>query len=275
MPTLAMRHSSGRAGEERPVMGRTFPVKRLPDCRAMLNIGCGTKMDWQWNNVDYSPYARLAHHPFVASLLHRVGLLSHERYETLALVDPSIVNWNLLHGIPFKDNTFDVVYHSHFLEHIDRDYAPCILKECHRVLKRDGSLRNVVPDLYSAVMFYVSSVVQLENGDQSSLKRHQEAIDGLFEQMVRRQPSGAKLQRGWVRVIERLFRGDAVAAGEVHRWMYDKHSLERLLSQAGFREVTVATPFSSRIHGWSEFELDLNGDGTVYKAYSLYMEAIK
>jgi hypothetical protein len=124
-------------------------------------------------------------------------------------------------------------------------------------------------------MRYVASVGQLENGYQWAVEQHREAIEGLFEQMVRRQSSGTKVQRGWVRVIERLFRGDAVAAGEVHRWMYDKHSLERLLSQAGFKEITVATPFLSRIRGWSEFKLDLKGDGTEYKASSLYMEGLK
>src|SRR4051812_49262715 len=116
-------------------MGARFPIKRLADGRAMLNLACGTKMDWGWNNLDFSPYALLARKEWLARGLKAAGLLSGERQDRLRQTDPSIIRWDLRKGIPFEANVFDVVYHSHFLEHIDPQFAPPLLKECHRVLK--------------------------------------------------------------------------------------------------------------------------------------------
>jgi|GEM_PF-6941157 len=40
-------------------MNQRFVVKRLPDGRAMLNLGCGTRMHHGFNNLDFSPYVFL------------------------------------------------------------------------------------------------------------------------------------------------------------------------------------------------------------------------
>jgi sulfur carrier protein ThiS len=63
--------------------------------------------------------------------------------------------------------------------------------------------------------------------------------------------------------------------GEVHKWMYDRYSLARALAQAGFEKTTVASASNSRIPKWTQFNLDTEPDGTVYKPDSLYMEAIR
>src|SRR5687768_11717320 len=115
-------------------MSSRFRIKPLADGRAMLNVACGTRMHWDWNNLDFSPYALLARKPWLAALMKRAGLLSAERQERLTGIDPTIIRWDLRRGIPFAADSFDVVYHSHFLEHIDPQYAPGLLKECHRVL---------------------------------------------------------------------------------------------------------------------------------------------
>src|SRR5215203_2408233 len=95
----------------------------------MLNIGCGTKMHTAWTNLDFSPYALLAHHPVAAAWLHDRGVLSKGRYDRLAGVDREIVRWDTRRGLPSAVNTFDVVYHSHFLEHVDREAVPPLLRE--------------------------------------------------------------------------------------------------------------------------------------------------
>ena len=63
--------------------------------------------------------------------------------------------------------------------------------------------------------------------------------------------------------------------GEVHLWMYDRHSLARALRGAGFRDTRVVGAAESRIPGWAGYHLDTDPDGTVYKPDSLYMEASK
>src|SRR6266545_4331482 len=143
-------------------MRRPTSVKRLPDGRAMLNVGCGTRMHWGWNNLDFSPYALLAHHPRLADTLHERSVLSDHRYEQLRAVDPDIVRWDLRRGIPYADGTFDAVYHSHFLEHVDREVVPSVLRENLRVLKPTGVLRVVVPDLRQLAERYLEAAEALD-----------------------------------------------------------------------------------------------------------------
>jgi SAM-dependent methyltransferase len=256
-------------------MNTRFPVKRLPDGRAMLNLACGTRMHHGWNNVDFSPYARLARRPALTWLLGASGFLSEERKRRLAEVDPQIIAWDLRRGIPFPPESFEAVYHSHFLEHIDQSCALGLLQQCHTVLKPDGIVRVVVPDLEFLVNDYVCAVDRLKKHSEASLGHHQVAVAGLFDQMVRCESTGTTLQKPGVRYVERLVRGNAADTGELHRWMYDAFSLGDLLAKAGFRNLQRHTATSSSIKGWAEFHLDNNQDGSAYKPESLYMEGFK
>jgi hypothetical protein len=64
-------------------------------------------------------------------------------------------------------------------------------------------------------------------------------------------------------------------AGEVHQWMYDRYSLAKLMSDVGFKNPLAQTATSSRIAGWTAFNLDTQSDGAVVKPDSMYMEAIR
>lgn len=253
-----------------------FRLKLLEDGRAALNLGCGTRMHRSWNNLDFSLSILLSRHPAISNILRKLGVLSQERYEKLLRVAPDAIYWNLAKGIPFADDTLDIVYHSHVLEHFDRELAPEILKECFRVLKRNGIIRVVVPNLQILINKYNASVTLLQqNKSEAALEHHYQAIYDLFEQMVRREMAGTQQQRKVVRRLENLVRGDASQTGEIHRWMYDSYSLEKLLAQVGFKDIRVQTPFTSRIAGWTSFNLDTDADGTIDKPDSLYMEGVK
>ena len=64
-------------------------------------------------------------------------------------------------------------------------------------------------------------------------------------------------------------------SGEVHHWMYDRFSLARELTVAGFHEPIVRSASESAIPDWSRFCLDVQSDGTINKPDLLFMEAIK
>jgi hypothetical protein len=69
---------------------------------------------------------------------------------------------------------------------------------------------------------------------------------------------------------EGLFR----RSGQVHLWMYDRLSLERLLEEVGFIEVRICQADESRIGQFNSFNLDtLNG--RTRKPDSLFMEAVR
>ena len=256
-------------------MRRAFPIKTLPDGRAMLNLGCGVRADHGWTNIDFSPVARLARHKSIARVARRVGIISEERWDRLMQVQPDIVIHDLRRGIPFPDGTFDAVYHSHLLEHLDRDLAPAFVANCYRVLKSGGTLRVAVPDLMQLANRYLSATSLLEENGEFASAEYTRVTEDLFDQMVRKEASGTRLQRPLIRAVERFLRGDAAKIGELHRWMYDKYSLGALLSAAGFRDVRTQVLPESRIDAWSEFHLDTNEDGTVYKPGSLYMEGVR
>jgi len=250
-------------------------LKLTKDNRLMLNIACGSRTHPEWNNVDFSPIVFFVRHLKVTRILRRINIISQDRFERILSIDPEIMYHNFLGGIPWKDNTFDVIYHSHFLEHLDRHNAKGFLMECRRSLREGGILRVVIPDLSRLIDDYNTTFNFMKQPDNFSLDKHKESIYNLFYQMVDLQLSGVKQQRKMIGFFENILRGNTLTAGEAHLWMYDKYTLESLLFEAGFREVKLKQPDSSDIADWNSFKLDINSDGSVYKEESLYMEAIK
>jgi len=64
-------------------------------------------------------------------------------------------------------------------------------------------------------------------------------------------------------------------SGEVHQWMYDEHSLKKLLRSAGFTDPVKKAVTDSAIQGFGMFHLDVLPDGSIRKPDSFYMEAIR
>jgi len=256
-------------------------VKAMRDGRVMLNCACGPTSHPEWNNIDFFAYARLKQHPFLIHLLDRLGFISEVRIERLSTIDPGIVFWDLRKGIPYDDQIFDVVYHSHFLEHLERDSALWFMKECYRVLKPNGSLRVVVPDLELLVKRYMSTLSQLSlpgyEKDNDIFAGHVQNVDHLIGQMVVLMKLGTEEQKRLVRWTERLVRGDGKESRELgrHRWMYDRFTLKDLLGSVGFTDVRVEESQTSRVEGWRSFNLDTTEDGTLRKWDSLFIEGTR
>lgn len=57
----------------------------------------------------------------------------------------------------FKNNTFDLVYSSHVLEHFQRDKTEEVLSEWARVTKKDGTIRLSVPSFENLIKIYNKS----------------------------------------------------------------------------------------------------------------------
>jgi predicted SAM-dependent methyltransferase len=84
-------------------------------------------------------------------------------------------------------------------------------------------------------------------------------------------PEEVYLAKGVGDMEEMKFR----STGEIHRWMYDRISLKRLLLETGFRDIRVCRPAESRIPGFAGYHLDTDAEGKVRKPDSLFMEAVK
>jgi predicted SAM-dependent methyltransferase len=64
-------------------------------------------------------------------------------------------------------------------------------------------------------------------------------------------------------------------SGEVHQWAYDKYSLERVFTNAGFSQVAKCEHGKSRIPDWESYHLEVGETGLVEKPDLLVMEAVK
>lgn len=124
-----------------------------------LNLGCGHRFHSQWTNVDFRSAAK------------------------------EVISHDLSQGIPFSNNSFDVVYHSHVLEHFSKVQAKFFLKECYRVLRPQGILRVVVPDLEQIARLYLET---LENTNHSShfKDNYEWILIELLDQIVRTSSGG-------------------------------------------------------------------------------------
>jgi SAM-dependent methyltransferase len=224
----------------------------------IYNLGCGTRAHPACVNVDWSIHLRLRK-------LH-LAWLAGDRAGKIRALPPDIVVHDLRKGIPAHDATADVVYHSHVLEHIDREAAPGFMAEIHRVLKPGGIQRVVVPDFEHLARRYVEAF-----GGEG----HEARVADMIEQIVRREAAGTASQRTLRRRIENALLGDARKRGETHQWMYDRLTLGALLERSGFTAISVVDHSTSRIPGWNDLGLDAEPDGRPYKPDSLYMEARK
>jgi predicted SAM-dependent methyltransferase len=67
-----------------------------------------------------------------------------------------------LRHLPFAGGEFDVVFSSHTLEHFTRMEGDAVIKEMVRVMKPDGELRLVLPDLKWAAQHIVNEEVDMD-----------------------------------------------------------------------------------------------------------------
>ena len=247
----------------------------------LLNLGCGNHFHKDWINVDFNSNT------------------------------DKVIKYDLTQTLPFQNNSFDVVYHSHLLEHFPKNYAPKFLNDCFRILKTGGIIRVVVPDLEQIIKQYNRLLEESLKGDKAAQEKYEWIMLELYDQAVRNF-SGGEMLRYWQQeripaenfVIERMGAeaqnvinsvrkngerftknetvisdpgtiGQFRVSGEIHQWMYDRYSLRKLLEQAGFKEIKVCAADESSIPDFNDYYLDIEKDYSIRKPDSLFMEGRK
>lgn len=112
-----------------------------------LNLGCGSHVPDGWINVDYALGARFAKIPLFGFLNKRLNLFNMNW-------DKRILVHDLTKRFPWGDDSVEVIYSSHTLEHFTREGGRFFLQECYRVLQKHGTIRIIVPDLAHLVEEY-------------------------------------------------------------------------------------------------------------------------
>lgn len=129
-----------------------------------LNIGCGARFCQGWVNLDVAP--------------------SH----------PSVQRCDISKGLPFSDSRFNLVYHSHLLEHLDKDAGKFLISECWRVLMPGGIVRVAVPDLETITSLYSTFLGEAITGVAGAQERYDWIMLELYDQTVRN-VSGGEMAR--------------------------------------------------------------------------------
>lgn len=124
-----------------------------------LNLGCGYRFNSKWTNVDFVSTAK------------------------------DVIAHDLTKGIPFADNSFALVYHSHLLEHFPKTGSEFFIRECYRVLKPGGVLRIVVPDLEQIARIYLEAVEKADRSEEWAANYEWMSLE-LLDQMVRNRKGG-------------------------------------------------------------------------------------
>lgn len=172
----------------------------------LLNFGCGTTFHSSWVNLDTAP------------------------------ASPEVIGHDLRRDFPFDRESFDAVYGSHVLEHLDRSDAARLVGDCCRILKPGGIIRLAVPDLETIARLYLASLDGALKGDAVSQQRYDWMMLELFDQTVRTRPGGSmaaylagKLEQGQADFVSSRIGMEGTSAGAlpVHRFSGFRRAIRR------------------------------------------------
>ena len=102
-----------------------------------------------------------------------------------------VAEHDITKGLPFDDNQFDAVYHSHVLEHLEPADGEKLLSECYRVLRPGGVLRIVVPNLEQIATLYLNYHREAWAGGKGAAVNYKWMKLELLDQLGRSHSGGA------------------------------------------------------------------------------------
>lgn len=140
-----------------------------------LHLGCGSNSFPGWINVDID---------------------SSSADQLLDLTAP----------LPYQDSSVSHIFTEHFIEHITREQAVALLKECYRVLSPQGVIRISTPNLHYLVSCYCAN-------DKAQW-------GNLWQPNTRCQMMNEGL-RSWG-----------------HQFVYDAEELVQVINEAGFHSIS-------------------------------------
>jgi predicted SAM-dependent methyltransferase len=201
-------------------------VKNTPDSPrpVWLNVGSSTGVLEGFVNLDNSPFLWLADlAPWSGRLLsgdHRRALDGFRHAKRRA----RLVRRDCRRPLPYGAGEVDHILCSHFLEYLSPPEMQAVVADFHRVLRCDGTLHIVLPDVQWMAKRYVDGDIDADQF-QRELILHPEHGETLVVRLL-------QLWRGF---------------GLTHRWMYDRVTTAQQLDKAGFTVLgDVVTP-SSRV----------------------------
>ncbi len=201
------------------------------------HIGCGSILAKGFLNIDDSPMGS------------QYEFQEHKIYEAREMPGAFILKYDLSYGIPAHQSSLDRIYHSHFLEHLNRDQGIKFLKDCFYVLEENGIMRFAIPDFRLWCTNYINN-----NKEFFSWYKSNYLPDNEYH----------------FHTSAQIFTGMLYNHG--HQMAYDYESIYAILSKIGFKKIELGHWGNS--HHFENLE-SLEAPGSQRKIESLIIECHK
>ena len=194
-------------------------------------MGCGSHPFPGWINYDHNIFIYFSRIPLLKRLLKKMNFIPVGFKDFMDIA----VSENIQYAdggkkIPEINNTIDVLYSSHMLEHLDEEETHIFLTESMRILKKGGILRLVVPDFDKLIHGY---------------SQHQNPSKFITDScLVGKKPKSV------IKKMQYLIQG--------HGWhfsMYNKQTLVELLEKHGFKNIQILQEGETNISGCTHLNL--------------------
>ena len=157
-----------------------------------------------------------------------------------------IINHNVNNGLPFEDSSVEVIFSSHFIEHLTFEEGLNFLKECYRVLRPGGILRIICPD----IMLWINKIHEVH--DWKFFETYKNQLDTPYwENSVYHIKDKVKTN---IQVL------NSMIFNWGHKWMWDYESLKMELESVGFGSIEQMEHLKSNIGRIEEIETRLSKD---------------
>lgn len=162
-------------------------------------------------------------------------------FETLNVIDSKKVDYimNISKKLSFRNETFDLIYASHVIEHVPWYFIEKTIEELYRVLKKGGKLEVFVPD----GLKICKTLVEFEEKQIDNIHK-----DGWYRFNKEKDPC--------VWASGRIFTyGDGSNNLSHHNWhrtLFTPRYLIKIFRKAGFEQIEILDSKDVRghDHGW-------------------------
>ena len=248
---------------KKPIKKLLFKLidKKTDDQNLMINIGGGEYIRRHWRVLDY-PTQWYNH--------------------TKVFIDYC---FDLMTNkpLPFSDNSVAFFYSAHTLEHIPQEFCQHIFDEIYRCLKNGGAIRITMPDFDLAYSAFGKNDIDFfvkypgENIEEKFLDYFATYMEDKVsrEELRKRYNSMEKEEFAdfYTQQIPRDYHFVKIThSNHISWWNYEK--LERMLAQAGFKNIYRSTAQRSRFSEMRGVGRDCGFDST-HPELSLFVEAVK
>jgi predicted SAM-dependent methyltransferase len=189
-----------------------------------VHVGAGDEIKPGWVNID-------------------LMLRPPHGFDPAAHADTVLINYDLRRGLPLEVESCELIYSSHFFEHLEYGQGLRLMRDCFRALKPGGTFRLALPNFRGLFEAYLK-------GDEAY-------VDGINIREVL-----PEVEPGTETFVDHINYG-VYQYGE-HKYIYDEDKLILILKRIGYSRVAA-----------SDYREGIDPASSVRRRYSFYVEAVK